>query len=105
MIALDGRPLPDMNNRTFVPIGAGYSVGRWEGNEQLPQRGLLQAVRRQLPDRHDHSRPGRARSRHDCTEPPSYPSPMVTSQRIGKGVWRIDQGGTAVIEFRDSVVL
>jgi glyoxylase-like metal-dependent hydrolase (beta-lactamase superfamily II) len=38
-------------------------------------------------------------------EPPSYPVPMVTSQRIGKGVWRVDQGGTTVIEFRDHMVL
>ena len=33
VIALDGRPLPDMKNPNFVPTGAGYSVGRWEGNE------------------------------------------------------------------------
>ena len=33
VIALDGRPLPDIKNPTFVPTGAGYSVGRWEGNE------------------------------------------------------------------------
>jgi len=39
------------------------------------------------------------------TEPPSYPVPMITSQRIGKGVWRVDQGGTTVIEFRDHIVL
>ena len=38
-------------------------------------------------------------------EPPSYPVPTVTSQRIGKGVWRVDQGGTTVIEFRDHIVL
>jgi hypothetical protein len=30
-IALDGRPLPDMKSPTFIPTGAGYSVGRWEG--------------------------------------------------------------------------
>ena len=38
-------------------------------------------------------------------EPPSYPVPMITSQRIGKGVWRVDQGGTTVVEFRDHIVL
>ena len=38
-------------------------------------------------------------------EPPSYPVPPITSQRIGKGVWRVDQGGTTVIEFRDHIVL
>jgi hypothetical protein len=32
-IALDGRPLPDVKSPNFVPTGAGYSVGRWEGNE------------------------------------------------------------------------
>ena len=38
-------------------------------------------------------------------EPPSYPVPAITSQSIGKGVWRVDQGGTTVIEFRDRIVL
>jgi len=38
-------------------------------------------------------------------EPPSYPVPMITSQRIGKGVWRLDQGGTTIVEFRDHIVL
>ena len=33
VIALDGRPLPDLKNPNFVPTGAGYSVGHWEGNE------------------------------------------------------------------------
>lgn len=37
--------------------------------------------------------------------PPSYPVPTITSQRIGKGVWRVDQGGTTVVEFRDHIVL
>lgn len=32
-IALDGRPLPDMKAPGFVPTGAGYSVGHWEGRE------------------------------------------------------------------------
>jgi glyoxylase-like metal-dependent hydrolase (beta-lactamase superfamily II) len=38
-------------------------------------------------------------------EPPSYPVPAITSQAIGKGVWRVDQGGTTVVEFRDHIVL
>jgi glyoxylase-like metal-dependent hydrolase (beta-lactamase superfamily II) len=38
-------------------------------------------------------------------EPPSYAVPTITSQRIGKGVWRVDQGGTTIVEFRDHVVL
>jgi glyoxylase-like metal-dependent hydrolase (beta-lactamase superfamily II) len=38
-------------------------------------------------------------------EPPSYPVPAITSQAIGKGVWRVDQGGTTVVEFRDHLVL
>ena len=32
-IALDGRALPDVKSPHFVRTGAGYSVGRWEGNE------------------------------------------------------------------------
>jgi glyoxylase-like metal-dependent hydrolase (beta-lactamase superfamily II) len=38
-------------------------------------------------------------------EPPSYPVPAITSQPIGKGLWRVDQGGTTVVEFRDHIVL
>jgi glyoxylase-like metal-dependent hydrolase (beta-lactamase superfamily II) len=38
-------------------------------------------------------------------EPPSYPVPTIASQSIGKGVWRVNQGGTTVIEFRDRIVL
>jgi glyoxylase-like metal-dependent hydrolase (beta-lactamase superfamily II) len=38
-------------------------------------------------------------------EPPSYPVPTITSQRIGNGVWRVDQGGTTIVEFRDHLVL
>ena len=38
-------------------------------------------------------------------EPPSYAVPPITSKPVGKGVWRVDQGGTTVIEFRDHVVL
>jgi glyoxylase-like metal-dependent hydrolase (beta-lactamase superfamily II) len=40
-----------------------------------------------------------------AAEPPSYPVPMITSKSVGKGVWRIDQGGTTVIEFADHLVL
>jgi glyoxylase-like metal-dependent hydrolase (beta-lactamase superfamily II) len=40
-----------------------------------------------------------------AAEPPSYPVPTITSQPIGKGVWRVDQGGTTVVEFRDHIVL
>ena len=38
-------------------------------------------------------------------EPPSYPVPTITSKAIGKGLWRVDQGGTTVVEFRDHLVL
>jgi len=38
-------------------------------------------------------------------EPPSYPVPTITSKPIGKGVWRVDQGGTTVIEFKDHITL
>jgi glyoxylase-like metal-dependent hydrolase (beta-lactamase superfamily II) len=40
-----------------------------------------------------------------AAEPPSYPVPTITSKPIGKGVWRIDQGGTTVVEFRDHLVV
>ena len=38
-------------------------------------------------------------------EPPSYPVPTITSKAIGKGLWRVEQGGTTVVEFRDHLVL
>jgi glyoxylase-like metal-dependent hydrolase (beta-lactamase superfamily II) len=38
-------------------------------------------------------------------EPPSYPVPTITSKPIGKGLWRVDQGGTTVIEFADHIAL
>jgi glyoxylase-like metal-dependent hydrolase (beta-lactamase superfamily II) len=41
----------------------------------------------------------------EAAEPPSYPVPPITSQSIGKGVWRVNQGGTTVIEFQDHLVL
>jgi glyoxylase-like metal-dependent hydrolase (beta-lactamase superfamily II) len=40
-----------------------------------------------------------------AAEPPSYAVPTITSKSVGKGVWRVDQGGTTVIEFRDRIVL
>jgi glyoxylase-like metal-dependent hydrolase (beta-lactamase superfamily II) len=40
-----------------------------------------------------------------AAEPPSYPVPTITSKSVGKGVWRVDQGGTTVIEFRDRILL
>ena len=44
-------------------------------------------------------------SASSAPEPPSYAVPTITSRSIGKGVWRVDQGGTTVIEFRDRIVL
>jgi len=38
-------------------------------------------------------------------EPPSYPVPTITSKPIGKGLWRVDQGGTTVIEFKDHIAI
>lgn len=38
-------------------------------------------------------------------EPPSYPVPTITSKPVGKGIWRVDQGGTTVIEFADHITL
>jgi glyoxylase-like metal-dependent hydrolase (beta-lactamase superfamily II) len=38
-------------------------------------------------------------------EPPSYAVPTITSKPIGKGLWRVDQGGTSVIEFKDHIAL
>jgi glyoxylase-like metal-dependent hydrolase (beta-lactamase superfamily II) len=40
-----------------------------------------------------------------AAEPPSYPVPAIASVPIGKGVWRVNQGGTTVVEFRDHIVL
>ena len=41
----------------------------------------------------------------NAPEPPSYPVPQITSVPVAKGIWRIDQGGTTVIEFRDHLTL
>ena len=38
-------------------------------------------------------------------EPPSYPVPTITSKPIGKGLWRVDQGGTTIIEFKDHMAI
>jgi glyoxylase-like metal-dependent hydrolase (beta-lactamase superfamily II) len=40
-----------------------------------------------------------------AAEPPSYPVSPVTSVPVAKGIWRIDQGGTSVIEFKDHITL
>jgi glyoxylase-like metal-dependent hydrolase (beta-lactamase superfamily II) len=40
-----------------------------------------------------------------AANPPSYPVPTITSKSVGKGLWRVDQGGTTVIEFKDRIVL
>ena len=41
----------------------------------------------------------------DSPEPPSYPVSTVTSVPVARGIWRIDQGGTTVIEFKDHLTL
>jgi hypothetical protein len=41
----------------------------------------------------------------EAAEPPSYPVSAITSRSIGKGVWRVDQGGTTIVEFRNHLVL
>lgn len=38
-------------------------------------------------------------------EPPSYAVQPVTSVKVAPGIWRIDQGGTTVVEFKDHLVL
>lgn len=38
-------------------------------------------------------------------EPPSYPVRPATSVPVAKGIWRIAQGGTTVIEFNDHITL
>jgi glyoxylase-like metal-dependent hydrolase (beta-lactamase superfamily II) len=38
-------------------------------------------------------------------EPPSNPVPTITSVPVAKGIWRTDQGGTAIIEFKDHITL
>jgi len=41
----------------------------------------------------------------NASEPPSYPVPQITSVPVAKGMWRIHQGGTTVIEFKDHLTL
>jgi len=41
----------------------------------------------------------------NAPEPPSYPVRPVTSVPVAKGIWRIDQGGTTVIEFKDHLAI
>ena len=80
-------------------------AARLRDTHQLPQRRFPEAVRGRAtrsivksdlvaPDGNAHAQ-----------EPPSYPVPTITSQAIGKGVWRVNQGGTTIIEFRDHIVL
>ena len=38
-------------------------------------------------------------------EPPDHPISAVTSVPVAKGIWRIDLGGTSVIEFKDHTTL
>jgi glyoxylase-like metal-dependent hydrolase (beta-lactamase superfamily II) len=38
-------------------------------------------------------------------EPPSYPARPVTSVQVAKGIWRLDPGGTTVVEFRDHLTI
>jgi len=41
----------------------------------------------------------------NAAEPPSYPVRPVTSVAVAKGIWRIDQAGTTVIEFKDHITI
>jgi len=38
-------------------------------------------------------------------EPASYPVPAVTSVEVAKGIWRTNQGGTTIVEFKDHITL
>lgn len=41
----------------------------------------------------------------DALEPPSHPVVPVTSVKVAEHLWRIDQGGSTVIEFKDHLTL
>jgi len=41
----------------------------------------------------------------NSAEPPSYPVPTITSVEVDKGIWRTNQGGTTVVEFKDHITL
>ena len=41
----------------------------------------------------------------NAPEPPSNPVPTITSVPVAKGLWRTDQAGTTIIEFKDHVTL
>ena len=41
----------------------------------------------------------------NAAEPLSYPVPTVTSVEVAKGIWRTNQGGTTVVEFKDHITL
>jgi glyoxylase-like metal-dependent hydrolase (beta-lactamase superfamily II) len=41
----------------------------------------------------------------NAPEPPSDAVSAVTSVPVARGIWRIDQGGTSVVEFKDHITL
>lgn len=41
----------------------------------------------------------------NAPEPPSYPVERVTSVPVAQGIWRINQGGTTVVEFKDHLTI
>ena len=41
----------------------------------------------------------------NAPEPPSDAAATVTSVPVDKGIWRVDQGGTTVIEFKEHITL
>jgi glyoxylase-like metal-dependent hydrolase (beta-lactamase superfamily II) len=41
----------------------------------------------------------------NAPEPPSYPVRDVTSVPVAKGIWRVNEGGTTVVEFKDHITI
>jgi len=41
----------------------------------------------------------------NAAEPPSYPVPNITSVEVAKRIWRTNQGGSTVVEFKDHITL
>jgi glyoxylase-like metal-dependent hydrolase (beta-lactamase superfamily II) len=41
----------------------------------------------------------------NAAEPPSYPVPTITSVEVAKGIWRTNEGGTTIVEFKDHITL
>lgn len=41
----------------------------------------------------------------NAPEPPSYPVRPVTSVPVAKGIWRLNPGGTTVVEFKDHLTI